>query len=301
MKSPAITSAIGASFGGSTRRNNNQRPRHGVKKRRHGLAVMLELPLVIVNVQRGGPSTGLPTKTEQADLLQAVYGRNGEAPIPVIAACTPADCFIDRIRSSTHCDKIYDTGYLPFRRISCQRLQNRGLFRRSIRFPISVRHSEPTRTDFSHIFAMRKRCHARGLFPEHRDWNIASAVLKKSTSPAMSVTIRKIMNSWYACVRQKSIDIAEDIPLAKVEGDEKGDLLVLGWGGTYGAIRTAVEAKRKEGKSVSHLHLKYINPLQKNLGEILYNFKQILDSRNEFGTTFENYPFEISASHHFVE
>ncbi len=270
-----ITSAIGASYGGSIGVTTTSGPGMALKSEGMGLAVMLELPLVIVNVQRGGPSTGLPTKTEQADLLQAVYGRNSEAPIPVIAACTPADCFMTAFEAVRIAIK-YMT---PVICLSDGYLANGA--EPWLIPPVDLL------PDISPTF----RTDPNGFFPYLRDEKTLSRPWAIPGTPGLehrigglekehitgNVSYDTENHEFMVRMRQAKVDrIAEDIPLAKVEGDEKGDLLVLGWGGTYGAIRTAVEAKRKEGKSVSHLHLKYINPLQKNLGEILYNFKQIL-------------------------
>ncbi len=270
-----ITSAIGASYGGSIGVTTTSGPGMALKSEGMGLAVMLELPLVIVNVQRGGPSTGLPTKTEQADLLQAVYGRNSEAPIPVIAACTPADCFMTAFEATRIAIK-YMTPVI------C--LSDGYLANGAEPWLIPPVNSLP---DISPTF----RTDPNGFFPYLRDEKTLSRPWAIPGTPGLehrigglekehitgNVSYDSENHEFMVRMRQAKVDrIADDIPPAKVEGDEKGELLVVGWGGTYGAIRTAVEAKRKEGKSVSHLHLKYLNPLQKNLGEILYNFKQIL-------------------------
>lgn len=270
-----ITSAIGASYGGSIGVTTTSGPGMALKSEGMGLAVMLELPLVIVNVQRGGPSTGLPTKTEQADLLQAVYGRNSEAPIPVIAASTPADCFMTAFEATRIAIK-YMTPVI------C--LSDGYLANGAEPWLIPPVNSLP---DISPTF----RTDPNGFYPYLRDEKTLSRPWAIPGTPGLehrigglekehitgNVSYDSENHEFMVRMRQAKVDrIADDIPPAKVEGDEKGDLLVLGWGGTYGAIRTAVEVKRKEGKSVSHLHLKYLNPLQKNLGEILYNFKQIL-------------------------
>jgi len=270
-----ITSAIGASYGGSIGVTTTSGPGMALKGEGMGLAVMLELPLVIVNVQRGGPSTGLPTKTEQADLLQAMYGRNSEAPIPVIAASTPADCFMTAFEATRIAIK-YMTPVI------C--LSDGYLANGAEPWLIPPVDSLP---DISPTF----RTDPNGFFPYLRDEKTLSRPWAIPGTPGLehrigglekehitgNVSYDSENHEFMVRMRQAKVDrIADDIPPAKVEGDEKGDLLVVGWGGTYGAIRTAVEAKRKEGKSVSHLHIKYLNPLQKNLGEILYNFKQIL-------------------------
>jgi len=270
-----ITSAIGASYGGSLAITTTSGPGVALKTEAIGLAVMVELPLVIVNVQRGGPSTGLPTKTEQADLLQAVYGRNGEAPVPVIAASTPSDCFYTALEASRIALK-YMT---PVIMLTDGYLGNGSE-------PWMI----PNVKDLPDI-APKFRKDPEGYMPYRRDEITLSREWAIPGTPGLehrigglekqditgNVNYEPENHDRMIHLRAEKIErIANDIPLAKVEGDEKGDLLVVGWGGTYGTIKTAVERKRKEGKSVSHLHLKYIHPLQKNVGEILYNFKYIL-------------------------
>ncbi|MEW5800394.1 MAG: 2-oxoacid:acceptor oxidoreductase subunit alpha [Bacteroidota bacterium] len=270
-----ITSAIGASFGGSLAITTTSGPGVALKTEAIGLAVMVELPLIIVNVQRGGPSTGLPTKTEQADLLQAVYGRNGEAPVPVIAAMTPSDCFNTAVESSRIALK-YMT---PVMMLTDGYLANG-----------SEPWLLPSVNDIPEI-APKFRTDPDGYMPYRRDEITLSREWAIPGTPGLehrigglekqdvtgNVNYEPENHDRMIRLRAEKIErIANDIPLAMVEGDEKGDLLVVGWGGTYGTIKTAVERKRKEGKSVSHLHLKYIHPLQKNVGEILYNFKYIL-------------------------
>ncbi|MEW6062255.1 MAG: 2-oxoacid:acceptor oxidoreductase subunit alpha [Bacteroidota bacterium] len=270
-----ITSAIGASFGGSLAITTTSGPGIALKTEAIGLAVMVELPLVIVNVQRGGPSTGLPTKTEQADLLQAVYGRNGEAPVPVLAASTPSDCFNTAMEASRIALK-YMT---PVIMLTDGYLGNGSE-------PWMI----PNVKELPDI-APKFRTDPEGYMPYRRDEITLSREWAIPGTPGLehrigglekqdvtgNVNYEPENHDRMIHLRAEKIErIANDIPLAKVEGDEKGDLLVVGWGGTYGTIKTAVERKRKEGKSVSHLHLKYIHPLQKNVGEILYNFKYVL-------------------------
>jgi 2-oxoglutarate ferredoxin oxidoreductase subunit alpha len=270
-----ITSAIGAAYGGALGCTTTSGPGMALKGEALGLAVMLELPLVIVDVQRGGPSTGLPTKTEQADLLQAVYGRNSEAPIPVIASTTPADCFYAAFEASRIAIK-YMTPVIF--------LSDGYLANGAEPWLIPDVKSLP---DIGRKF----RTEAEGFFPYLRDEKTLSRPWAIPGTPGLehrigglekqhitgNVSYDPENHEFMVKMRQAKVDrIAEDLPPAVVEGDEKGDLLVVGWGGTYGSIRSAVEAKRREGKSVSHLHLKYLNPFQKNIGEILYNFKNVL-------------------------
>jgi 2-oxoglutarate ferredoxin oxidoreductase subunit alpha len=270
-----ITSAIGASYGGAIGVTTTSGPGMALKGEAMGLAVMLELPLVICDIQRGGPSTGLPTKTEQADLLQAVYGRNSEAPIPVISSNTPSDCFFTAFEAVRIAIKFMT----PVIFLSDGYLAN-GAEPWLIPSVDSLPDISPTfRTDpadfqpYSRDEATLARPWALPGTPglEHRIGGLEKQHITGN------VSYDPENHEFMVKMRQAKIDgIADHIPLAVVEGDEKGELLVVGWGGTYGAIKTAVDAKRREGKSVSHLHLKYIHPFQKNVGEILYNFKQIL-------------------------
>jgi len=270
-----ISSAIGASYGGAIGVTTTSGPGMALKTEAMGLAVMLELPLIICDVQRGGPSTGLPTKTEQADLLQALYGRNSEAPIPVIAASTPADCFLTAFEAVRIAIK-YMTPVII--------LSDGYLANGAEPWLIPLVGSLPD-------IAPKFRTDPEGFQPYMRDERTLARPWAIPGTPGLehrigglekehitgNVSYDPENHEFMVKMRQAKVDrIADDIPPAVVEGDQKGDLLVVGWGGTYGAIRTAVEEKRKEGKSVSHLQLKYINPFQKNVGEILYNFKNVL-------------------------
>jgi len=271
----AITSAIGASFGGALAVTTTSGPGVALKTEAIGLAVMVELPLLIINIQRGGPSTGLPTKTEQADLLQALYGRNGEAPVPVLASSTPSDCF----------NTIFEAARIALKFMTPVIMLSDGYLGNG---------SEPWKLpnvadipDISPKFRTDPNNYLPYLRNETtlaREWAIPGTPglehriggLEKQDKTG-NVNYEPENHDKMVHLRAEKVErIANDIPLASVDGDEKGDLLVVGWGGTYGAIRSAVEAKRAQRKSVSHLHLKYINPLQKNLGEILYNFKHVL-------------------------
>jgi 2-oxoglutarate ferredoxin oxidoreductase subunit alpha len=270
-----ISAAIGASYGGAIGVTTTSGPGMALKSEAMGLAVMLELPLVIVDVQRGGPSTGLPTKTEQADLMQAVFGRNSEAPIPVIASSTPADCF----------NMAFEAVRLAIKYMTPVILLSDGYL---------ANGAEPwliPDVDALPDIGPEFRTDPDGFQPYQRDEKTLARPWAIPGTPGLehrigglekenitgNVSYDPENHEFMVKMRQSKVDrIADDIPDAVVEGDKKGDLLVVGWGGTYGAIRTAVENKRREGKSVSHLHLKYVNPFQKNVGEILYNFKNIL-------------------------
>ncbi|MBI3111364.1 MAG: 2-oxoacid:acceptor oxidoreductase subunit alpha [Ignavibacteriales bacterium] len=270
-----VTSALGASFGGALGVTTTSGPGVALKTEAIGLAVMVELPLIIVNVQRGGPSTGLPTKTEQADLLQSLYGRNGEAPVPIIAAATPADCFETAFEASRIALK-YMT---PIFCLSDGYLGN---------------GSEPWLIpDYNALpeIAPKFRTEKEGFFPYSRDEHTLSRPWAIPGTPGLehrigglekqhitgNVNYEPLNHEFMIKMRAEKVErIANEIPLAKVEGDSQGDLLVVGWGGTYGSIKSAVAHHRQKGNSVSHLHLRWLNPMPKNVGEILYKFKHIL-------------------------
>ncbi len=270
-----ITSAIGASFAGALGTTTTSGPGLSLKTEALGLAVMVELPLVVVDVQRGGPSTGLPTKTEQADLLQVVYGRNGEAPIPVIAAATPADCFNAVFESARIAIKFMTP-------VIC--LTDGYLGNGSEPWLIPNYENLP---DISPRFVTNPE----GFLPYSRDevtlarhWAIPGTPglehriggLEKQNLTGNIDYSPKNHDLMVHLRAEKIARVADDIPLAEIEGDQRGDVLVVGWGSTYGAIRAAVLRHRLKGHSVSHLHLRYINPMQKNVGEILSRFKIIL-------------------------
>lgn len=270
-----ITSAIGASFGGALASTTTSGPGVALKTEAIGLAVMVELPLVIVNVQRGGPSTGLPTKTEQADLFQALYGRNGEAPIPVVAAATPGDCFYAAVEASRIALK-YMT---PVMLLTDGYLAN---------------GSEPwlipsmsTLPDIGVPFHTEKE----GFLPYHRDEKTLSRPWAIPGTPGLehrigglekahltgNVSYDPKNHEFMVKLRTEKVErVADDIPDAVVEGAATGDLLVVGWGGTYGAIKSAVIKMQARGYKVSQMHLKHLHPMPKNVEGVLKNFKQIL-------------------------
>ena len=270
-----VTSAIGASFGGSLAITTTSGPGVALKTEALGLAVMVELPVVVINVQRGGPSTGLPTKTEQADLLQALYGRNGEAPIPIVAASTPGNCFYAAIEASRIALKYMTPVFL---------MTDGYLANGSEPWMIPKSADLPDLT-------VKFRTEAEGFMPYLRDEKTLARPWAIPGTPGLehrigglekqhltgNVSYDPANHEYMVRLRAEKVErIADDIPTAKVEGDAKGDLLVVGWGGTYGAIKSAVTKMRAEGHSVSHLHLTHLNPMPKNTGEILYNFKNVL-------------------------
>jgi len=274
----AICSAIGASFGGSLGVTASSGPGIALKTEAMGLALMLELPLVIVNVQRGGPSTGLPTKTEQADLLQAVYGRNGEAPIPVIAAYSPSDCFYAAyeacriaVEHSTPVFMLSD-GYIangaePWKFPKADELK-----------PIKLEFAQKPEDNSKFLPYKRDEKLARkwaipgtpgiehrigGLEKENETGNI-------SYDPDNHEFMIKLR-------AEKVARIADYIgPQTIDNGPESGKVLVLGWGSTYGAIKTAVKMAISQGYSVAHAHVRYIHPFPKNLGEMLKKYDHVL-------------------------
>jgi 2-oxoglutarate/2-oxoacid ferredoxin oxidoreductase subunit alpha len=271
----AICSSIGASYAGALAATTTSGPGLALKTEALGLAIMLELPLVIINVQRGGPSTGLPTKTEQSDLFQAVLGRNGEAPLCVLAASTPADCFFAAYEAARLAVKFMTPvicltdGYLgngaePWRIPRVEDLP-----------PIPVSFAKDP-VDF-HPYARDPETLARpwalpgtpGL--EHRIGGLEKDELTGNISYDPD-NHHRMVKTRAAKIR----GIANDIPLQTVEGDQQGDILVVGWGSTYGAIKSAIGSARDRGVSVSHAHLRYLNPFPRNLGEILKKFKTIL-------------------------
>ncbi len=269
-----VSAAIGAAFGGSLAITTTSGPGLALKTEAIGLAVMTELPIVIIDVQRGGPSTGLPTKTEQADLLQAIYGRNGEAPVAVLAASTPSDCFYMALEASRLATKymspviLLTDGYIangsePWRIPAESELQK-----------IQVNFVKED-SDFN---------------PYNRDENLARPWAVPGT-PGLEHRIGGLEkqnitgnvsydpdnhDSMVRLRAQKIQNMQRDIPDLEIDGDSKGDLLVLGWGGTYGSIKEAVDRARLNGYSVSQAHLKYLNPFPKNLKDVLSNFKKVL-------------------------
>ncbi|NMG76424.1 2-oxoacid:acceptor oxidoreductase subunit alpha [Aromatoleum diolicum] len=269
-----ICSAIGAAYGGVLGLTTTSGPGMALKTEALGLAVMLELPLVIVNVQRGGPSTGLPTKVEQSDLLQAVYGRNGECPIPVIASRSPADCFDCAIEAFRLAVK-YMTPVIF--------LSDGGIGNAAEPWRIPDPASLP-RLD------VKFRTDPEGFQPYARDENLARAWVRPGT-PGMehrvgglekdfltgNISHNPINHERMVAVRAAKVaGIAKDIPALTVEGPDSGDLLIVGWGSTYGSIVQAREQAVLAGKSVAHVHLRHLNPLPDDLGEIMSRYKAVL-------------------------
>jgi 2-oxoglutarate ferredoxin oxidoreductase subunit alpha len=273
----AICSVVGASFGGSLGVTASSGPGIALKGEAMGLAVMLELPMVICNIQRGGPSTGLPTKTEQSDLLQALYGRNGEAPLPVISASSPADCF----------EAAYEACRIALEFMTPVVFLSDGYIANG-----AEPWSFPSAGDLPEInvkFAEKK---GDGPYlPYKRDeklarpWAIPGTAglehriggLEKENETG-NVSYDPENHEYMVKIREEKVEkIADHIPELQLDsGNEKGKLLVLGWGSTFGVAKTAVAEARAEGLDVSHAHLRYIKPFPKNLGEMLYNYEHVL-------------------------
>ncbi len=274
----AVCSTIGAAFAGHMAMTTSSGPGIALKGEAMGLGMILELPMLIINVQRGGPSTGLPTKTEQSDLYQAMFGRNGESPLPVVAPRSPSDCFamaIDawRIAATFMCPVIIlSDGYIangaePWKIPDFESLEK-----------IEVKHPGP-REDGDPAF-----------LPYARDENLARPWALPGTkglehrigglekeAETGNVSYDPDNHQAMCELRQEKIDrIADFIPPQEVFGPEKGDLLVLSWGGTYGACRTAVTHAQAAGTSVAHAQLRYLNPFPSNFEEILNNYDKVL-------------------------
>jgi len=274
-----IASAIGASYGGSLGVTTTSGPGMALKAEAMGLAVMLEIPLLIIDVQRGGPSTGLPTKTEQSDLLQAYYGRNGECPMPIISASTPSDCF----------DVVYEAVRLAVQHMTPVILLSDGYIANGAepwKFPVSA-DLPAIEVKFKKELGHDEKQFLPYLRDEKltRPWAIPGTPglehriggLEKQNITG-NVSYDPENHQLMVKLRQEKVDkIAEYVPEQKLDsGPAKGKLLVLGWGSTYGAIKSAVAEMQYEGYAVSHAHLRYVRPFPRNLGQILKNYEQVL-------------------------
>jgi 2-oxoglutarate ferredoxin oxidoreductase subunit alpha len=272
-----IGSAIGASFGGNLACTTTSGPGLALKSEMMGLAVIAELPLVIVNVQRGGPSTGMPTKTEQSDLLMALFGRHGEAPLPVLAARSPADCYYAAIEAMKIAVKwmtpvlLLTDGYLGFGSEPF-RIPEDGELK-----PFDVKYQTKPNYNGQYMPYLRDEKLIRpwaipgtaGL--EHR----IGGLEKDSLSGMVSydgMNHEKMVKTR----AQKIANVIEDVPDLEVEGPAKGDVLLASWGGTFGSVRAASEVLRAKGKSVAHAHFRWLNPLPRNTAEVLKSYKKVL-------------------------
>jgi len=275
-----ICTAIGASLTGSLAITTTSGPGMALKSEAIGLAISYEMPLVIVNVQRGGPSTGLPTKTEQSDLNQALYGRNGDAPLIIVAASRPNDCF----------HMAYEASRLALEHMTPVILLSDGYV---------ANGTEPWKipdVDTRYATIKHKMLDPQAVDKENWSWikRDEKTLVRDWAIPGMPGFEHRIgglekdydtgnvsydpANHQKMCeARQKKVaNAVHNIPLQEVEGDKSGDLLVISWGGTYGSVEMAVRALQKEGKKISLMHLRYINPMPKNIGDVIKNFKKVI-------------------------
>ena len=274
-----ICAAIGASYGGSLGVTTTSGPGMALKAEAMGLAVMLEIPLLICDIQRGGPSTGLPTKTEQSDLLQAYYGRNGECPMPIVSASTPSDCF----------DAVYEAVRISVQHMTPVIFLSDGYIANGAepwKFP---KTSDLPSIDVN--FKKELKTDEPQFFPYNRDeklvrpWAVPGTAglehriggLEKQNITG-NVSYDPDNHQLMVKIRQEKVDkIAQYIPEQTIDnGPEKGKLLILGWGSTYGAIKSAVVELLAEGYSVAHAHLRYLRPFPRNLGQIINNYENVL-------------------------
>ncbi|HXM97883.1 MAG TPA: 2-oxoacid:acceptor oxidoreductase subunit alpha [Candidatus Dormibacteraeota bacterium] len=271
----AITSAIGAAYAGALAITTTSGPGMALKTEALGLAVAIEIPLVICNIQRGGPSTGLPTKTEQADLMQALFGRNSEAPIPVIAASTPSDCFWVALEACRIAIKymvpviVLSDGYLangaePWRIPKAEEIPE---------IPVHFANDPTTFKPYKRDPQTLARPWALPGTPglEHR---IGGLEKQDGTG---NINYEPLNHENMVRIRAAKVAaIAQEIPNAVPEGDQEGDLLIVAWGSTAGSITAAVKTQRALGQKIGHLQLRYLNPLPANLGEVLKRYRRVL-------------------------
>lgn len=273
----AICSAIGAAFAGHMAMTTSSGPGIALKGEGMGLAVMLEMPLLIINIQRGGPSTGLPTKTEQADLFQAVMGRNGECPMPVIACRSPGDCFDVAIEAWRIAARLMT----PVMILSDGYLANGSepwLIPDVNSYPkIEIKHPGPLANGDKFLPYQRDELLARPwAIPGTPTLQHRVGGLEKQDITG-NVNYEPANHQHMVSTRAKKVEnVAELIDPVEVIGAQSGDLLVLSWGGTYGACKTAAETCHQEGMAVGHVHLRWVNPFAKNLGEVISRFKKVL-------------------------
>jgi len=271
----AITSSIGAAYSGALAITTTSGPGMALKTEAIGLAVMTELPIVICDIQRGGPSTGLPTKTEQADLLQAMFGRNSEAPVPVLAPSTPGDCFWIALEASRIALKymvpviILSDGYLangaePWRIPTAEEIP-----------PIPVKFET----------------NPEGFFPYKRDPQTLARPWAIPGTPGLehriggiekqevtgNINYEPLNHEKMVRIRAAKVEaVRQDIPDAVPVGDPEGDLLLVSWGSTFGSVAQAVNEQREKGRKIGHLHLRHLNPLPGNVGDVLKRYKKVL-------------------------
>ncbi len=271
----AIGAAIGASYGGALGMTASSGPGIALKSEALGLAIMVELPLVVVDVQRAGPSTGMPTKNEQADLLQVMFGRNSDSPVPIVAPATPGECFdyaIEAWRIALKyvtpvvylSDAFLATGAEPWRIPALADLPDIGVDNWTDKATFQPYDRDP-------VTLARKWAIPGTPGLEHRIGGLEKADISGNVSYDPDNHHR--MQLLRAA---KVAGIANDIPDLVAHGPARGDLLVLGWGSTYGALRSAVERLQADGRSVAHAHIRHLNPFPRNLGEVLESYRRVL-------------------------
>jgi 2-oxoglutarate ferredoxin oxidoreductase subunit alpha len=271
----AITSAIGAAYSGALAITATSGPGMALKTEALGLAVMTELPIVVCNIQRGGPSTGLPTKTEQADLLQALFGRNSEAPVPVLAAATPGDCFWTALEASRIALKymvpviVLSDGYLangaePWRIPTAEEIPPIP-----VKFETNPEGFYPYKRDPQTLARPWAIPGTPGL--EHRIGGI------EKQDVTGNINYEPLNHEKMVRIRAAKVEaIRQDIPNVVPTGDPEGDLLLVSWGSTFGSVAQAVNEQREKGHKIGHLHLRHLNPLPGNVGEVLKRYKKVL-------------------------
>lgn len=270
-----VGSALGAAFGGAIAITTTAGPGMNLKAETIALAAAVELPLIITDIQRAGPSTGMPTKPEQADLLQAVYGRHGESPLPVIAASTPADCFY----------AAYEAVRIAVKYMTPVILLTDGFLANAAEPWLLPKFAElpDVKVEF--------RTEPQGFFPYLRDEETLARPWVRPGTPGLEHRIGGLEKDYLtgnisyapanheqmARVRVRKLNkITQDIPPTTIEGPDSGKLLVIGWGSTYGSIAAAVKEAQAKGQAVSHVHLRHLNPLPADLGDILSRFEKVL-------------------------
>jgi len=274
----AVTSAIGAAYGGALAITTTSGPGMALKTEAIGLAVAVEIPLIICDIQRGGPSTGLPTKTEQADLLQALYGRNSEAPIPIVAPATPSDCFWAALEAC----RIAVKYMVPVIILSDGYLANGAE-------PWKIPNVEDI-PEFKVEFATEPNS-PNGYLPYKRNPDTLARPWAIPGTPGLehrigglekqdvtgNINYEPLNHEHMVRIRAAKVAaIVQDIPDIAPAGDDHGDLLIVAWGSTHGAITAAVNAQRSAGRKIGHVHLRHLNPLPANLGDVLKRYKQVL-------------------------
>ncbi|MBK7441778.1 MAG: 2-oxoacid:acceptor oxidoreductase subunit alpha [Bacteroidetes bacterium] len=274
----AICSSIGAAFGGHLALTTTSGPGVALKGEAMGLAVMLEMPLVVVNIQRAGPSTGMPTKTEQADLLQALYGRNGECPMPVIAAARPSDAFDVAFESC----RIALQHMTPVMMLSDGYIANGAepwKFPKSADLPeIKVEFAKPIEDGSPYLPYKRDEKLSRPwAIPGTKGLEHRIGGLEKANETG-NISYDADNHEFMVKLREEKVErIADYIPLQTIEsGPSKGKVLVVGWGSTYGSIQSAVNHLLADGYEVAHAHIRYLKPFPKNLGEILFSYDKVI-------------------------